>query len=69
MQSDTISDLYVHPWMIWPLSPIILYLTMRIWILARRDEMHDDPIVFIIRDWRSQTVAILGALLLVAGTI
>ena len=22
MQSDTISDLYVHPWMIWPLSPI-----------------------------------------------
>ena len=42
---------------------------MRIWILARRDEMHDDPIVFIIRDWRSQTVAILGALLLVAGTI
>ena len=34
---------------------------MRIWILARRDEMHDDPVVFIIRDWRSQVVILFGA--------
>lgn len=46
---------------------IVLYLTMRIWILARRNEMHDDPVVFIIRDWRSQLVAGFGALLLLAA--
>ncbi|UUP16053.1 UbiA family prenyltransferase [Nitratireductor thuwali] len=67
IQSDTIDALYTHPWLIWPLGPIVLYITMRIWILARRDEMHDDPIVFIIRDWRSQAVAGLGALLLFAA--
>jgi hypothetical protein len=51
--------------MVWPLAPIVLYMTMRVWILARRDELHDDPVVFIISDWRSQMVAALGGLMLV----
>lgn len=68
IQGNTIRELYNYPWMIWPLGPIVLYLTMRVWILARRGEMHDDPIIFIIRDWRSQIVAGGGAiLLLLAG--
>lgn len=65
LQSGTTEQLYEYPWFLWPLSPIVLYLTMRIWILARRDEMHDDPIVFIIRDWRSQIFVAFGAVLLV----
>ena len=56
IDSDAVRELYPHPWLVWPLAPIVLYLTMRVWILARRDEMHDDPVVFIIRDWRSQIV-------------
>jgi 4-hydroxybenzoate polyprenyltransferase len=67
MDSSAVRELYPHPWMMWPLAPIVLYLTMRIWILARRDEMHDDPVVFIISDWRSQIVMAFGAMLLVAG--
>ena len=54
--------------MMWPLSPIVLYLTMRVWVLARRDEMHDDPVVFIIRDWRSQVIAGIAALMLLAAS-
>lgn len=68
IQSSSVKELYAHPFLIWPLAPIVLYLTMRIWVLARRGEMHDDPIVFIITDWRSQFVAAIGAVLLfVAG--
>ncbi|MDN2567566.1 UbiA family prenyltransferase [Aquibium sp. A9E412] len=67
IDSEAVRELYAHPWLVWPLGPIVLYLTMRLWILARRDEMHDDPIVFIIRDWRSQLVAGLGAVLLVVA--
>ncbi len=67
MDSVAVRELYPHPWLIWPLAPIVLYLTMRVWILARRDEMHDDPVVFIIRDWRSQIVVFVGAVLLVIG--
>lgn len=64
IQSDAVRVQYTHPWIVWPLAPIVLYITMRIWILARRGEMHDDPVVFIIRDWRSQLVAGVGAILL-----
>ncbi len=69
IDSSPTAQLYNSPWLLWPLSPIVLYLTMRIWILARRDEMHDDPIVFIIRDWRSQLVSGFGAALLFAAGI
>ena len=67
MDSDAVRELYPHPWLMWPVAPIVLYLTMRVWILGRRDQMHDDPVVFIIRDWRSQIVIAFGAILLVAG--
>jgi 4-hydroxybenzoate polyprenyltransferase len=70
MDSDAVRELYPHPWLLWPVAPIVLYLTMRIWILARRDELHDDPVVFIVRDWRSQVVVAAGAIMLVmAGLI
>jgi 4-hydroxybenzoate polyprenyltransferase len=69
IDSDAVRELYDKPWMMWPVAPIILYLTMRIWILARRDEMPDDPVVFIIVDWRSQIVIFLGAILLAAAAI
>ena len=69
IDSDAVRELYTNPWMVWPLAPIVLYLTMRVWILARRDELHDDPVVFIIRDWRSQMMAAFGALMLVAAAL
>lgn len=64
IHGDTVSELYSQPWLIWPLVPIVLYINIRIWVLARRGEMHDDPVVFIISDWRSQIVAVFGAVLL-----
>jgi 4-hydroxybenzoate polyprenyltransferase len=69
IDSDSVRELYPNPWLVWPLAPIVLYLTMRVWILARRDEMHDDPVVFIIRDWRSQMMVAIGAALLLAAAI
>jgi 4-hydroxybenzoate polyprenyltransferase len=69
IDSMSVHELYPNPWMIWPLAPMVLYLTLRIWVLARRGEMHDDPIVFIVRDWRSQMVSAVGAVLLVVAAV
>lgn len=63
INSADVIQMYAHPWLVWPLGPIILYLTLRIWVLARRKEMHDDPVVFLIGDWRSLMVVALGAVL------
>jgi len=30
IDSDAVRELYPHPWMVWPLAPIVLYMTMRI---------------------------------------
>lgn len=69
IDSDAVKLQYSHPWMVWPLAPIVLYMAMRVWILARRDQLHDDPVVFIISDWRSQLMAALGAVLLLLAVL
>jgi 4-hydroxybenzoate polyprenyltransferase len=69
IDSDAVKELYSNPWLMWPVAPIILYLTMRVWILARRDHMYDDPVVFIMSDWRSQLMILFGAILMAAATI
>ena len=45
---------YTEPYLVWPLCPVMLYIVVRIWILARRNQMHEDPVVFLLNDWRSQ---------------
>jgi len=64
INSDAVKELYTHPEVIWLLCPLLLYMVTRIWLLARRGEMHEDPVVFIIRDRRSQWLAGIGAILL-----
>lgn len=69
IQSREIAELYTQPWLIWPIVPIVLYINVRVWILAHRREMHDDPVVFIATDWRSQIIIAMGALLLLAASL
>ena len=42
--------LYQSPEWMWLSLPVLLYWLSRIWLLAHRGEMHDDPIVFAMRD-------------------
>lgn len=60
---------YATPWILWPLCPIILFLLLRIWMLARRGFMEDDPLVFLLRDWRSQIICAVGAVLVLLAAV
>lgn len=64
VNSGDVLMLYERPQFIWLLCPIVLYLVMRIWLLARRDELHEDPVVFVMRDRQSLCLVALGAALL-----
>ena len=68
IDSSEVKQLYGNPWMIWPLCPIVLYLAIRIWVLARRGEMHEDPVVFLLSDWRSVMMVGVGAALIFAAS-
>lgn len=63
INSDAVRDLYGRPEVIWLLCPLVLYLLTRVWLLARRGELEEDPLVFLLRDRRSQGLILLGAAL------
>jgi 4-hydroxybenzoate polyprenyltransferase/phosphoserine phosphatase len=64
INSEAVRELYTHPEIIWLLCPLLLYMVMRIWLLARRNALHEDPVIFVIRDRRSQWLVGIGAILL-----
>lgn len=49
---------YMHPRVLWLLSPLLFYWISRLWIKTTRGEMHDDPIVYAARDMCSWMVLI-----------
>jgi hypothetical protein len=40
----------------------------RVWLIAHRGAMHDDPVVFAIKDWASYAVGVLTLLVLWLAT-
>lgn len=64
IDSVAVRELYHEPMMIWPLVPVVLYINLRLWVLAARGQMDEDPVVFIIQDWRSQIMVGMSFLLL-----
>lgn len=59
--------LYSHPKVLWLLCPMLLYWVSRMWIVAHRGAMHDDPIVFAATDRGSQVVISLCVLIVLAA--
>ncbi|WP_230851244.1 UbiA family prenyltransferase, partial [Ralstonia solanacearum] len=59
IQDAKTASLYRHPQAIWLACPLLLYWISRTWIIAHRGQMHDDPIVFAIRDRVSLAVVAL----------
>jgi 4-hydroxybenzoate polyprenyltransferase/phosphoserine phosphatase len=63
--STDVTRLYHRPDLLWIGLPVLLYVQARMWLLAGRNEMHQDPIVFGLTD-RPSIVAALLLLLVVA---
>ncbi|HED36275.1 MAG TPA: UbiA family prenyltransferase [Gammaproteobacteria bacterium] len=58
---------YSHPQILWLLCPALLYWISRIWLKTQRGEMHDDPIVFSIKDRGSRFTAVAMLLIVLAS--
>ncbi len=58
VDSDAVAGLYVTPSLLWLACPILLYWISRVWILAHRGEMDDDPIVFAVKDPQSLVIGL-----------
>lgn len=69
LNSDAVTRLYRTPGCIWATVPVLLYWVSRMWLVAHRGEMHDDPLVFAVKDKASLMAGLLFAVALAAGTL
>lgn len=66
--NDTSSGtLYRSPEWMWATCPLLLFWISRVWLLAHRGMMHDDPIVFALRDNVSRWVGLAFVIFFALG--
>ena len=69
INGEKVQRLYAEPMLLWLVCPILMYWVARIWIKTSRGEMHEDPIVFAMRDTASRLVVLLVLLVVASATL
>jgi len=59
VNSEQVVKLYAHPTLLLLVCPLLLYWIARVWFLAHRGQMHDDPVAFAFKDWVSYAIGAL----------
>jgi 4-hydroxybenzoate polyprenyltransferase len=67
INGDHAIGIYQYPVLLWLICPLLLYWISRMWMLAHRGELHEDPVLFALRDRASWIVfALIAVVLLIA---
>lgn len=67
IDTSTSHALYREPRCLWALCLLLLYWVSHLWLMAHRRRMHDDPLVFALRDPTSRILLSLMALTVFAA--
>jgi 4-hydroxybenzoate polyprenyltransferase len=67
INSPDIVMLYASPRYLWMLCPIMILWLGRVWLITGRGQMHDDPVVFALRDRVSWIIFGAAAALMIIG--
>lgn len=59
IDSEAVKILYSYPELIWLICPLLLYWVCRVWLIANRGGMNDDPVLFAIKDVHSIAIALV----------
>ena len=68
INSESVQLLYQRPALLWGLQPILLYYITRLWILCRRGELTDDPLLYTVKAPSTYGAALLAMIVLLAAT-
>ncbi|MEM7624617.1 MAG: UbiA family prenyltransferase [Planctomycetota bacterium] len=69
LNGEMAGKLYSTPWVLWLVVPIMMFWILRVWFLAFRGELDDDPIVFAIRDRVSWACFFTGGAILLFASV
>jgi 4-hydroxybenzoate polyprenyltransferase/phosphoserine phosphatase len=67
INSSEVAQRYANPSLLWPVCLLLLFWVSRVWLLAHRGEMHDDPVLFTLKDRPSQVLGLVGLGILLAS--
>lgn len=67
IDSSASHTLYRHPHYLWLICPLLLYWISRTWAIAHRGIMHDDPVVFALKDKTSRIILLIAAIIVIAS--
>ena len=68
INSPEVSAFYLHPERLWFVCPLIFYWISRIWLLTHRGLVHEDPVVFALKDKASYAVGLVVCLIVLWAT-
>ncbi len=68
LNSDSVLRLYHSPEFMWCAVPVMLFWVSWIWMKAHRGQMHDDPLLFALRDRASLAAGVLFFAVLMLGS-
>ena len=68
LNSDTVVKLYRSPEFMWASVPVMLFWISWVWMKAHRGQMHDDPLLFALRDKASLIAGVAFAAVLAIGS-
>lgn len=67
LNSEAVQALYQRPDQLWMTCVLLLYWISRVWLLAHRGDLHQDPVVFALKDPPSYVVGILTIIILISA--
>jgi 4-hydroxybenzoate polyprenyltransferase len=66
INANDIAALYLHPVRMWLMTPLMILWLSRIWLLASRGELDEDPVIFAVTDRMS---LLIGAAMVVVAVL
>lgn len=69
INTPVVSMLYPHPEGLWLICLLLLYWISRVLLLAHRGQIHDDPVVFALKDRGSLVTALLCAIVAIGSSL
>ena len=69
LNSETVIRLYRAPEFVWGAVPVMLFWVSWMWMQAHRGKMHDDPLVFAMKDQASLLAGVAFAAVLAIGAV
>ncbi|GMV53898.1 MAG: UbiA family prenyltransferase [Chlorobi bacterium] len=69
VHSPNVASLYNHPDRLWALAPVLLYWIGHVWMSAHRGLVHEDPVIYALKDKNSYIVLAVAVMILVVASL